>query len=87
MEDRSEEVPESQTDTVPPPSGPSGLIIFGRLLQKHSYVSALIIMMVKYIQQFTVQVSVIYMTAATRLVNSRDISAAVGRKPVVVTEF
>ncbi|XP_015233211.1 PREDICTED: piezo-type mechanosensitive ion channel component 2-like [Cyprinodon variegatus] len=46
MEDRSEEVPESQTDTVPPPSGPSGLIIFGRLLQKHSYVSALIIMMV-----------------------------------------
>ncbi|KAF7646948.1 hypothetical protein LDENG_00179990 [Lucifuga dentata] len=30
----------------PPPSGPSGLVIFGQLVQKHSYVSALIIMMV-----------------------------------------
>ncbi|XP_036961535.1 piezo-type mechanosensitive ion channel component 2 [Acanthopagrus latus] len=34
------------TETLPPPSGPSGLVIFGRLVQKHSYVSALIIMMV-----------------------------------------
>ena len=37
------------TETLPPPSGPSGLVIFGRLVQKHSYVSALIIMMVNYI--------------------------------------
>ncbi|XP_044207386.1 piezo-type mechanosensitive ion channel component 2-like [Thunnus albacares] len=49
MEERSEEVLESPTETSPPPSGPSGLVIFGRLVQKHSYVSALIIMMVNYI--------------------------------------
>lgn len=47
IEERSEEAPQSQTETLPPPSGPSGLVIFGRLVQKHSYVSALIIMMVK----------------------------------------
>ncbi|XP_034551393.1 piezo-type mechanosensitive ion channel component 2 [Notolabrus celidotus] len=35
-----------ETETSPPPTGPSGLVIFGQLLQKHSYVSALIIMMV-----------------------------------------
>ncbi|KAM4738104.1 piezo-type mechanosensitive ion channel component 2 [Anableps anableps] len=46
MEDKSEEVSKSLTETIPPPSGPSGLVIFGRLLQKHSYVSALVIMMV-----------------------------------------
>lgn len=34
------------TETTSPPSGPSGLVIFGRLVQKHSYVSGLIIMMV-----------------------------------------
>lgn len=39
------------TETLPPPSGPSGLVIFGRLVQKHSYVSALIIMMVKEISE------------------------------------
>ncbi|XP_029974309.1 piezo-type mechanosensitive ion channel component 2 [Salarias fasciatus] len=42
----SEEVIRSCTETLPPPSGPSGLVVFGRLVQKHSYVSALIIMMV-----------------------------------------
>ncbi|KAM7404453.1 hypothetical protein PAMP_011798 [Pampus punctatissimus] len=46
MEERREEVLRSRTETSPPPSGPSGLVIFGRLVQKHSYVSALIIMMV-----------------------------------------
>ncbi|KAK2851179.1 hypothetical protein Q5P01_007455 [Channa striata] len=46
VEDKSEEVPRSLTETLPPPSGPSGLVIFGLLVQKHSYVSALIIMMV-----------------------------------------
>uniref|UniRef100_A0A673ABJ4 Uncharacterized protein n=1 Tax=Sphaeramia orbicularis TaxID=375764 RepID=A0A673ABJ4_9TELE len=35
-----------ETEGSPPSSGPSGLVIFGRLVQKHSYVSALIIMMV-----------------------------------------
>ncbi|RVE70309.1 hypothetical protein OJAV_G00063360 [Oryzias javanicus] len=45
-ENRSEEMSKSLADTLPPPEGPSGLVIFGRLLQKHSYVSALIIMMV-----------------------------------------
>ncbi|KAF6735527.1 Piezo-type mechanosensitive ion channel component 2 [Oryzias melastigma] len=44
--DKLEEMSKSQADTLPPPQGPSGLVIFGRLLQKHSYVSALIIMMV-----------------------------------------
>ncbi|CAG6021218.1 unnamed protein product [Menidia menidia] len=44
--ERSEEFSKSQTETSAPPSGPSGLVVFGRLLQKHSYVSALIIMMV-----------------------------------------
>ncbi|KAM6924897.1 piezo-type mechanosensitive ion channel component 2 [Xenentodon cancila] len=34
------------TETSPPPSGPSGTVVFGRLLQKHSYISALITMMV-----------------------------------------
>lgn len=50
VEDKIEEVPKSLTETLPPPSGPSGLVIFGQLVQKHSYVSALIIMMVKNIQ-------------------------------------
>ncbi|XP_058500051.1 piezo-type mechanosensitive ion channel component 2 [Solea solea] len=46
-EEKSEdEEPKSLADTLPPPSGPSGLVIFGQLVQKHSYVSALIIMMV-----------------------------------------
>lgn len=48
VEDGSEEMSKSLADTLPPSKGPSGLVIFGRLLQKHSYVSALIIMMVKY---------------------------------------
>uniref|UniRef100_A0A8C8DUB8 Piezo-type mechanosensitive ion channel component n=1 Tax=Oryzias sinensis TaxID=183150 RepID=A0A8C8DUB8_9TELE len=46
VEDGSEEMSKSLADTLPPSKGPSGLVIFGRLLQKHSYVSALIIMMV-----------------------------------------
>ncbi|XP_071331067.1 piezo-type mechanosensitive ion channel component 2 [Trachinotus anak] len=45
MEAQSEEVPNSMTKS-PPPTHPSGLVIFGELVQKHSYVSALIIMMV-----------------------------------------
>ncbi|KAI3357269.1 hypothetical protein L3Q82_015721 [Scortum barcoo] len=44
--DECEENLRTQTETSPPPSGPSGLVIFGQLVQKHSYVSALIIMMV-----------------------------------------
>ncbi|XP_044066352.1 piezo-type mechanosensitive ion channel component 2 [Siniperca chuatsi] len=44
MREESEE--DLRTPTEAPPSGPSGLVIFGRLVQKHSYVSALIIMMV-----------------------------------------
>ncbi|XP_077465770.1 piezo-type mechanosensitive ion channel component 2 [Stigmatopora argus] len=36
----------SLTEISPSESGPSGLVVFGRLLQKHSYVSGLIIMMV-----------------------------------------
>lgn len=44
----SEENPMTPTETAPPPSSPSGLVIFGRLVQKHSYVSGLIIMMVNY---------------------------------------
>ncbi|KAE8293253.1 Piezo-type mechanosensitive ion channel component 2 Protein FAM38B [Larimichthys crocea] len=38
--------PRTPTETSPPPTGPSGLVIVGLLVQKHSYVSALIIMMV-----------------------------------------
>lgn len=34
------------TEATSAPSGPSGLVVFGRMVQKHSYVSALIIMMV-----------------------------------------
>lgn len=40
--------PRTLTETSPPPTGPSGLVIVGLLVQKHSYVSALIIMMVNY---------------------------------------
>lgn len=46
MGEEYDETLRTQTETSPPPSGPSGLVIFGRLVQKHSYVSALIIMMV-----------------------------------------
>lgn len=49
MEEKSEMDLKTQTETLPPPSGPSGLVIFGRLVQKHSYVSALIIMMVNHL--------------------------------------
>lgn len=34
------------TEPTSAPSGPSGLVIFGQMVQKHSYVSGLIIMMV-----------------------------------------
>ncbi|XP_047463265.1 piezo-type mechanosensitive ion channel component 2 [Mugil cephalus] len=46
MGDKSEDVSKSLTETLPPPAAPSGVVMFGRLVQKHSYVSALIIMMV-----------------------------------------
>ncbi|XP_037629066.1 piezo-type mechanosensitive ion channel component 2 isoform X2 [Sebastes umbrosus] len=46
IREKSEEDLKTLTETSPPPSGPSGMVIFGRLVQKHSYVSALIIMMV-----------------------------------------
>ncbi|XP_014195171.2 piezo-type mechanosensitive ion channel component 2 [Haplochromis burtoni] len=46
VEEQTEEVHESLTETLPPPSGPSGLVIFGQQVQKHSYVSGLIIMMI-----------------------------------------
>nr|XP_057939289.1 piezo-type mechanosensitive ion channel component 2 [Doryrhamphus excisus] len=44
--ERTDQGLESLTETSPPESGPSGAVIFGRLAQKHSYVSGLIIMMV-----------------------------------------
>ncbi|XP_024915441.1 piezo-type mechanosensitive ion channel component 2 [Cynoglossus semilaevis] len=44
--EEDEEVAESPAVSSPPPSGPGGLVVFGQLVQKHSYVSALIIMMV-----------------------------------------
>lgn len=34
------------TEATSAPSGPSGLVIFGQMVQKHSYVSGLIMMMV-----------------------------------------
>lgn len=46
--EEDEEVAESPAVSSPPPSGPGGLVVFGQLVQKHSYVSALIIMMVIY---------------------------------------
>ncbi|XP_028308279.1 LOW QUALITY PROTEIN: piezo-type mechanosensitive ion channel component 2 [Gouania willdenowi] len=46
MREKSDKLPKSPAESSPPPSGPSGLVIFGQLVQKHSYVSALIIMMV-----------------------------------------
>ncbi|XP_035014498.2 piezo-type mechanosensitive ion channel component 2 [Hippoglossus stenolepis] len=46
MEEKTEEDTNSPAETLAPPSGPSGLVVFGQLVQKHSYVSALIIMMV-----------------------------------------
>ena len=36
-----------QSEGPAPPTGPGGLEVVGRLLQKHSYVSGLIIMMVR----------------------------------------
>ncbi|XP_072771947.1 piezo-type mechanosensitive ion channel component 2 [Nerophis lumbriciformis] len=44
--DRTDQGLESLTLSSSPQSGPSGLVLVGRLVQKHSYVSALIIMMV-----------------------------------------
>lgn len=35
------------TEATSAPSGPSGLVVFGQMVQKHSYVSGLIIMMVR----------------------------------------
>lgn len=43
----SEENALTRSDATPTESGPSGLVVFGRLVQKHSYVSGLIIMMVR----------------------------------------
>lgn len=42
------EVSMSDTETVPTSPGPSGLVVFGLFIMKHSYVSALIIMMVNH---------------------------------------
>eukprot|EP00066_Takifugu_rubripes_P026302 XP_011615568.1 PREDICTED: piezo-type mechanosensitive ion channel component 2-like [Takifugu rubripes] len=43
---KCEESLKTPTEATSAPSGPSGLVIFGRMVQKHSYVSGLIIMMV-----------------------------------------
>lgn len=43
---KCEESPMTPTEATSAPHGPSSLVIFGRMVQKHSYVSALIIMMV-----------------------------------------
>ncbi|XP_055788849.1 piezo-type mechanosensitive ion channel component 2-like [Salvelinus fontinalis] len=45
-EKKRSEVSMSETETVLSPPGPSGLVVFGLFIMKHSYVSALIIMMV-----------------------------------------
>ncbi|XP_038867450.1 piezo-type mechanosensitive ion channel component 2-like [Salvelinus namaycush] len=45
-EKKRSEVSMSDTETVLTPPGPSGLVVFGLFIMKHSYVSALIIMMV-----------------------------------------
>ncbi|CAB1336250.1 unnamed protein product, partial [Coregonus sp. 'balchen'] len=42
------EVSIQDTETIPTPPGPSGLVVFGLFIMKHSYVSALIIMMVNH---------------------------------------
>ncbi|XP_064156489.1 piezo-type mechanosensitive ion channel component 2 isoform X4 [Anguilla rostrata] len=34
------------TETEPSPAGPSGLVLFGQMVMKHSYISALIVMMI-----------------------------------------
>nr|XP_061802951.1 piezo-type mechanosensitive ion channel component 2-like [Nerophis lumbriciformis] len=44
--ERTDQSLASLTENSSPDSSPSGLVIFGKLLQKHSYVSGLIIMMV-----------------------------------------
>ncbi|CAB1329419.1 unnamed protein product [Coregonus sp. 'balchen'] len=46
MNEERSEVSMSEEDNVPTPPGPSGLAVFGLFIMKHSYVSALIIMMV-----------------------------------------
>ncbi|KAL6119927.1 uncharacterized protein ACO6RY_04388 [Pungitius sinensis] len=46
MGETFEENLKTVTENSSPPSGPSGLVVFGLLVQKHSYVSALITMMV-----------------------------------------
>ncbi|KAL1021410.1 hypothetical protein UPYG_G00012940 [Umbra pygmaea] len=46
VEERDKELSISATDTVATPPGPSGLTMFGLFIMKHSYISALIIMMV-----------------------------------------
>lgn len=44
--EKCEESLMTPTEATSAPSGPSGLVIFGQMVQKHSYVSGLIIMMV-----------------------------------------
>ncbi|XP_034027616.1 piezo-type mechanosensitive ion channel component 2 [Thalassophryne amazonica] len=46
VREESDEAMKTPPESLSPPPGPSSLVIFGRLVQKHSYVSALIIMMV-----------------------------------------
>lgn len=43
------------TEATSAPSGPSGLVIFGRMVQKHSYVSGLIIMMVNILSTHLIE--------------------------------
>ncbi|XP_036388553.1 piezo-type mechanosensitive ion channel component 2 [Megalops cyprinoides] len=45
MEVEREGLTASVTETEPAPAGPSGLALFGQFVMKHSYVSALIVMM------------------------------------------
>lgn len=52
---KCEESLKTPTEATSAPSGPSGLVIFGRMVQKHSYVSGLIIMMVNILSTHLIE--------------------------------
>lgn len=78
---KGEESLMTPTEATPAPSGPSGLVIFGRMVQKHSYVSGLIIMMVNILPTHLIEGS-----SVCHLFNQKQkISENVGRKNLITS--
>lgn len=71
------------TEATSAPSGPSGLVVFGRMVQKHSYVSGLIIMMVNILSTHLIEgSSVCHLLSQKQKISENN---NVGRKNLITS--